>query len=67
MDETYNEYIKLIESSNLIKNKKLKDALAEIPKIYLLSSPSSSSTISESKKEEPINFGVELKELGNNC
>ena len=74
LDETYNEYIKLIESSNLIKNKKLKDALAEIPKIYLLSSPSSSSTISESKKEEinPFrdserNFGVELKELGNNC
>jgi hypothetical protein len=66
LDETYNEYIKLIESSNLIKNKKLRDALGEIPKIYLLPSPSNS-TISESNKEERIDFGVELKELGNNC
>ena len=60
LDEIYNEYIKLIENSNLIKNKRLKDALAEIPKLYILSSKNTT------PKNEEINFGLELKELGEN-
>jgi hypothetical protein len=60
LDEIYNEYIKLIENSNLIKNKKLKDALAEIPKLYILSSKNTT------PKNEEINFGLELHQLGEN-
>jgi hypothetical protein len=60
LDEIYNEYIKLIENSNLIKNKKLKDALAEIPKLYILSSKNTT------PKNEENNFGLELHQLGEN-
>ena len=53
LDEKYNEYIKLVEQANLIHNKKIKDALAPVPKLYedtlsnqsLPSTPTSNTTI----------------------
>jgi len=57
LEEMYNEYTKLIETSNLIKNNKLKDALAPLPdtfKLALIPTPTSA--------KEP-NFGLELHQL----
>jgi hypothetical protein len=53
LDEKYNEYIKLVEQANLIHNKRIKDALAPVPKLYddnstiqsLPSTPTSNTTI----------------------
>jgi hypothetical protein len=58
LEEMYNEYTKLVESSNLIKNHKLKDALAPLPDTFksaLIPTPTSA--------KEP-NFGLELHQLG---
>jgi hypothetical protein len=58
LEEIYNEYTKLVENSNLIKNAKLKDALAPIPdsfKSALVPTPTST--------KQPTNFGVELHQL----
>lgn len=65
LDEIYNEYIKLVENANLIKNKKIKDALAEIPKLYIISSNSSTSSITP-KINNNIDFGLQLQQLGEN-
>lgn len=42
LNEKYNEYVKLVEQANLVKNKKIKDALAPIPEPYKLSTPTNS-------------------------
>ena len=47
LDNKFNEYIRLIEQSNLIHNKKIKDALAPIPKEYIIKS---NTLINESPK-----------------
>lgn len=57
LEEMYNEYTKLVESSNLIKNNKLKDALAPLPDTFksaLIPTPTSA--------KEP-SFGIELHQL----
>jgi len=62
LDEIYNEYIKLVENANLIKSKKVKDALAEIPKLYVIPSTPSSSDV-ESRKNTNEDIGIELKDI----
>jgi hypothetical protein len=62
LDEVYNEYIKLVENANLIKSKKVKDALAEIPKLYVIPSTPSSSDV-ESRKNTNEDIGIELKDI----
>jgi hypothetical protein len=57
LDEKYNEYVKLVENSNLIHSKKVVDVLTPIQKEYLSFTPSNAST---SLKED---FGVSLVEL----
>ena len=54
LDETYNEYIKLVENANLTKSKRMKDALAPIDEsMKYTSTPTSSKT----------DFGLELHQL----
>jgi hypothetical protein len=57
LDEKYNEYVKLVENSNLIHSKKVVDVLTPIQKEYLSFTPSNAST---SSKDD---FGVSLVEL----
>lgn len=49
IDEKYNEYVKLVEQANLIHNKRLKDALAPVPKLY-----QDTSTTTSSPQPSPI-------------
>jgi len=54
LDETYNEYIKLVENANLTKSKRMKDALAPIDEnMKYISTPTSSK----------VDFGIELHQL----
>ena len=54
LDDTYNEYIKLVENANLTKSKRIKDALAPIDEnMKYISTPTSSK----------IDFGIELHQL----
>ena len=54
LDETYNEYIKLVENANLTKSKRMKDALAPIDEnMKYISTPISSK----------VDFGIELHQL----
>lgn len=54
LDETYNEYIKLVENANLTKSKRMKDALAPIDdNMKYISTPTSSK----------VDFGIELHQL----
>jgi hypothetical protein len=54
LDETYNEYIKLVENANLTKSKRIKDALAPIDdNMKYMPSPTSSKS----------SFGLELHQL----
>ena len=73
LEEKYNEYIKLTEQANLIRNKKVTDSLAPLPLNYKLpSSPSSLSNLktfitrstsnSESSEEVP---GITLNNISN--
>jgi hypothetical protein len=54
LDETYNEYIKLVENANLTKSKRMKDALAPIDESMKYTSTPTSSK---------IDFGLELHQL----
>jgi hypothetical protein len=54
LDETYNEYIKLVENANLTKSKRMKDALAPIDESMKYTSTPTSSK---------IDFGMELHQL----
>ena len=73
LEEKYNEYIKLTEQANLIRNKKVTDSLAPLPLNYKLpSTPSSLSNLktfitrstsnSESSEEVP---GITLNNISN--
>jgi hypothetical protein len=54
LDDTYNEYIKLVENANLTKSKRIKDALAPIDEsMKYMPSPTSSK----------VDFGLELHQL----
>jgi len=75
LEEKYNEYIKLTEQANLIRNKKVIDSLAPLPLNYKLpSTPSSLSNLktfinrstsnSESSEEVP---GLTLNNISNPC
>lgn len=75
LEEKYNEYIKLTEQANLIRNKKVTDSLAPLPLNYKLpSTPSSLSNLktfinrstsnSESSEEVP---GLTLNNISNPC
>lgn len=61
LDDKYNDYIKLIENSNLIHTKKIKDVLTPLNKEFIQQTvtPSNSSNASED------NFGVELNQISN--
>lgn len=54
LDETYNEYIKLVENANLTKSKRMKDALAPIDESMKYTSTPTSSK---------VDFGIELHQL----
>jgi len=54
LDETYNEYIKLVENANLTKSKRMKDALAPIDESMKYTSTPTSSK---------VDFGMELHQL----
>jgi hypothetical protein len=54
LDETYNEYIKLVENANLTKSKRMKDALAPIDESMKYTSTPTSSK---------LDFGMELHQL----
>jgi hypothetical protein len=54
LDETYNEYIKLVENANLTKSKRIKDALAPIDESMKYTSTPTSSK---------LDFGMELHQL----
>jgi hypothetical protein len=54
LDETYNEYIKLVENANLTKSKRIKDALAPIDESMKYTSTPTSSK---------LDFGMELQQL----
>jgi len=54
LDETYNEYIKLMENANLTKSKRMKDALAPIDESMKYTPTPTSSK---------IDFGMELHQL----
>jgi hypothetical protein len=56
LDEKYNEYIKLVENSNLIHSRKLKDILTPIDDELKLLLPT--------PKDSDEKFGIELRELG---
>jgi hypothetical protein len=62
LDDKYNEYVKLIETANLIHSSRVKDVLTPINKelVYTAITPTNSSNVSEE------NFGIELKEINNN-
>jgi hypothetical protein len=65
LDEIYNEYIKLVENSNLLKNKKIVDSLAPLPDKFNFTN---TSTPISSKLNFNLNsnFGLELNELKDN-
>jgi hypothetical protein len=44
LDDVYNNYIKLVEQANLLRNKKIKDMLAPIPDNLVCRSPTNSIT-----------------------
>lgn len=54
LDETYNEYIKLVENANLTKSKRMKDALAPIDESMKYTTTPTSSK---------VDFGLELHQL----
>jgi len=54
LDDTYNEYIKLVENANLTKSKRIKDALAPIDESMKYTSTPTSSK---------VDFGLELHQL----
>ena len=52
LEDIYSQYSKLIESSELMKNKKIKDTLAPIPEIFKISGTIGSSSPSNSIIQE---------------
>lgn len=63
LEETYNEYTKLVENSNLIKNAKIKDALAPLPEKFKLSLIPTPNSSKNKESEEDLTFGIELKDM----
>jgi hypothetical protein len=65
LDEIYNEYIKLVENSNLLKNKKIIDSLAPLPDKFNFTN-TSTPVSSKLNLNYNSNFGLELNELKDN-